>query len=392
MYDLMIENARLYPMDGDAHLADARSLAVQNGCIAALDAHGPAREVVDAGDRVVLPGFIDCHTHALYAGDRMREHLMKLAGATYAQIARNGGGILSTVEAVRGATEAALVEATLPRLAALASEGVTSVEIKSGYGLSLNEELKMLRAIAALDARTPLEIYPTFLGAHAVPRGMTKADYVREIVDTMLPAVARQGLARAVDIFVEDIGFDLEDLRLIFERAKALGFELRAHCEQLSNLGGTRLAARLGARSCDHLEFADAEAIEAMAVAGTVAVLLPTAFYFLRETRKPPVAALRARGVPMAVASDLNPGSAPVASLLTAMHMAATLFGLEPEEILLGVTLHAARALGQEHCVGSLATGKRANFTLWNLPAPEFLMYQLGGLRPDAIYIEGRRI
>ncbi|MGH8494974.1 MAG: imidazolonepropionase [Gammaproteobacteria bacterium] len=392
MYDLKIENARLYPMHGDAHLAGARSLAVSDGCIAALDAQGDAKEVVDAGNLALLPGFIDCHTHALYSGHRMREHLMKLRGASYAEIARDGGGILSTVEAVRAATQAELVEATLPRLAALASEGVTTVEIKSGYGLSLDDELKMLRAIAALDARTPLEIYPTFLGAHAVPRGTSKADYVAEIVDRMLPAVSEQGLARAVDIFVEGIAFDLDDLRAIFTRARALGFELRAHSEQLSNLGGTRLAAELGARSCDHLEFADAAAIEAMADAGTVAVLLPAAFYFLRESQKPPVAELRARGVAMAIASDLNPGTAPVASLLTAMHMASILFGLEPEEVLLGVTLHAARALGQENSIGSLAPGKRANFALWDLPAPEFLLYQLGGLKPDAVYIEGRRI
>ncbi|CAN5362640.1 imidazolonepropionase [soil metagenome] len=391
MYDLLIENARLYPMDGDAHPAPARSLAVRDGRIAALDVQGQAREVVDAGDRIVLPGFIDCHTHALYAGDRMEEHLMRLAGASYEEIARRGGGILSTVDAVRTATEAELVDATLPRIAALAREGVTSVEIKSGYGLSLDDELKMLRAIAELDTRTPLDVCPTFLGAHAVPRGRTKADYVEEIVESMLPVIAEQGLARAVDVFVETIGFDQDDLRKIFERAGALGFDLRAHCEQLSNFGGTRLAAELGARSCDHLEHADAAAIEAMAEAGTVAVLLPAACYFLREERRPPVAELRARSVPIAVASDLNPGSAPVVSLLTAMHMAATLFGLHAQEILLGVTLHAARALGLDASIGSLAPGKRANFALWDLPDPAFLTYQLGGLRPDAVYIDGRR-
>ena len=390
MYDLIIENARLYPMAGDARPAAARSMAVRDGCIEAFDASGPAREMVDAGGRLLLPGFIDCHTHALYVGDRMREHLMRLEGATYAEIARSGGGILATVDAVRAASEAELVEAALPRLATLAGEGVTTVEIKSGYGLTLDDELKMLRAIAALRAHSPLRICATFLGAHAVPRGVEREAFVRQIVDEMLPAVAAQGIAGAVDVFVESIGFDLDDLRMIFDRARSLGLERRAHCEQLSNIGGTRLAAELGALSCDHLEHADEAALDAMAAAGTVAVLLPAAFYFLRETRKPPVAALRARGVPMAVASDLNPGSAPVPSLLIAMHMAAILFALEPEEVLLGVTLHAARALGQEARIGSLAPGKRADFTLWDLPAPEYLIYQLGGLRPDAVYVEGR--
>jgi imidazolonepropionase len=389
--DLKIDNARLYPMLGSAQPSPARSLGIREGCVVGVGTDEPARQSVDAGNRVLLPGFVDCHTHALYAGDRMEEHLRKLAGVSYAEIARAGGGIASTVRAVRAATNATLVSETLPRIAALAAEGVTTIEIKSGYGLDLATELRMLEAIAELSTRVPQRIVPTFLGAHAVPPGTAREEYVRQVVDDMLPEVARRGLAQCVDIFVETIAFTPDEARRIFERAAELKLAVRAHAEQLSLTGATALAASFGALSCDHLEHLDAAGAEAMARAGTVAVILPAAYYFLRETHKPPIQLLRDHDVPMAVASDLNPGTSPIASLLTALHMAVTLFGFSPEEALLGVTYNAARALGRED-VGALAPGRRADFTLWDIRDPAFLAYQLGGLRPAATYIEGKQV
>jgi imidazolonepropionase len=392
MYDLVVENARIYPMTSGLAPAPERSLAVRDGRIAAFGASGPARERLDAQGRCILPGFVDCHTHALYAGDRLDEHLRKLEGATYEEISRAGGGIRTTVNAVRAASEEELVAQTLPRIAALMHEGVTCIEIKSGYGLELGAELKMLRAIRALQARVPVTIVPTFLGAHAVPAPASRRDYVDDVVERMLPAVAQDRLAAFADIFVERIAFDLDDLRRVADRARELGLGLHAHTEQLSALGGTALAADLGARACSHLEYCDERDIAALAARGTVAVLLPCAFYFLRETRKPPVDLLRTRSVAMAVATDLNPGTSPVASLLAAMHMSCTLFGLTPAEALLGATRHAARALGLEAERGSLAPGMRADFALWDLPRPEYLVYQLGGLAPDAVYVGGKAL
>jgi imidazolonepropionase len=392
MYDLIVENARIHPLTGDLAASAARSFAVEDGRIVAFDTHAPARARYDARDRIVLPGFVDCHTHALYAGDRLAEHVRKLGGATYEEISRAGGGIRTTVSAVRSASEAALVAQTLPRVTALMREGVTCVEIKSGYGLSLEAELKMLRAIRALSARVPIAIVPTFLGAHAVPADRTKSEYTDEVIERMLPAVADQGLAMLVDIFVEHIAFDLNDLRRLADRTRAVGLGLLAHTEQLSAQGGTALAAELGALGCSHLEYCDERDVAALAAHGTVAVLLPGAYYFLRETRKPPVALLRDRGVPMAVATDLNPGTSPIASLLASMHMSCTLFGLTPVEALLAVTRNAARALGIHGERGSLAEGLRADFTVWNLPAPEFLVYQLGGLLPEAVFVGGKPV
>lgn len=392
MYDLVLHNARIASAGPGGETAT--TLAVSEGRIAALDvpADAPARERLDAAGQLVLPGFIDCHTHALYAGDRMAEHSMKLEGASYEDIARAGGGIISTVNALRRASVDILVAQTLPRLRALLAEGVTTVEIKSGYGLAPEHELKMLEAIARLRKELPLRIVPTFLGAHAVPPGTTREAYLDEVVEVMLPAVAEAGLADTVDIFVERIAFDTADEQRLFARARELGFKLRAHTDQLSNMGATRLAAEAGALSCDHLEYIEADDIAAMAANGTVAVLLPGAFYFLRETRKPPVAALRGAGVPMAVATDLNPGSSPVASLLTAMHMATLFFGLTPYEALAGVTRNAARALGRGDTIGALEPGLAADFSLWDIPAADFLVYQLGGVRPSAVYIEGKKV
>jgi imidazolonepropionase len=388
--DLLINNARVFTLTGGA--VPARTLAVNGGKIAAVDCpeDTPAQERLDAGGKLVLPGFVDCHTHALYAGDRMAEHVLKLQGASYADIAKAGGGILSTVKAVRAASENQLIEETLPRLEALAAEGVTSIEIKSGYGLDLETELKMLRAIRALPAHIPMDVSATFIGAHAVPKDTTRKDYMRLVLQEMLPAVAAERLADTVDIFVEHIGFDVADLERLAEKAAKLGLKLRAHTDQLSNLGATRRAAELGALSCDHLEYMDEADAGAMGRHGTVAVLLPAAFYFLKETQKPPVDLLRKHKVALAVATDLNPGSSPVASLLTAMHMAGLLFGLTPDEVLRGVTVNAARALGREGRIGALAPGLDADFCLWDLPAPEFLSYQLGGLKPTHRFFKGK--
>ncbi|HEY3644298.1 MAG TPA: imidazolonepropionase [Gammaproteobacteria bacterium] len=390
MHDLLIKNVRVFTGTGRPF---AHSLAVSGGQIASLDCPDitPARETVDAGGKLLLPGFIDCHTHALYAGDRMAEHLLKMQGASYADIAKAGGGIISTVKAVRAASEAQLIEQTLPRLEALTAEGVTTVEIKSGYGLDLETELKMLRAIRALPLHIPLEVRATFIGAHAVPPGSDRAIYMKDVLEKMLPAVADEKLADSVDIFVEHIAFDVRDLERLAERAAKLGLSLRAHTDQLSNLGATRRAAELGARSCDHLEYMDEADAQAMGKAGTVAVLLPAAFYFLKEARKPPIELLRKHRVPMAVATDLNPGTSPVASLLTALHMAGILFGLNADELLAGVTGNAARALGLEGRIGALAPGMDADFCLWDLPDPGFLSYQLGGLRPKHRFFKGKR-
>lgn len=390
MHDLLIKNARVYTPE---IATQVRNLAVSAGRVAAVGCpdETPARETLDADGKLLLPGFIDCHTHALYAGDRMAEHLLKMRGASYTDIAKAGGGIASTVKAVRAASEAQLIEQTLPRLASLAAEGVTTVEIKSGYGLDLDTELKMLRAIRALPRHIPLEVRATFIGAHAVPNGTTRDAYMRRVLEEMLPAVAAERLADTVDIFVEHIAFDLADLERLAEHADKLGLRLRAHTDQLSNMGATRRAAELGARSCDHLEYMDEADALAMGQAGTVAVLLPAAFYFLRETRKPPIELLRRHKVPMAVATDLNPGTAPVASLLTALHMAGILFGLDAEELLAGATGNAARALGLEGRIGALAPGMDADLCLWDLPDPGFLSYQLGGLKPTHRFFKGKR-
>ncbi|MBT8143055.1 MAG: imidazolonepropionase [Gammaproteobacteria bacterium] len=391
MHDLVVENARLYPMVDGIEPSAASSFAVDDGRISAIPAKAPGRVMLDARQKVVLPGFVDCHTHALYAGDRMDEHAQRLAGATYADIARSGGGIMSTVRAVRAATRAELVEQTLPRLDALAGEGVTTIEIKSGYGLSVEAELKMLAAIGDVGGETGQRVVPTFLGAHTVPAETGADDYVDLVCDEMLPEVASTRLSQMCDIYIESIAFDTRQARRILARACELGLAVRAHTDQLANIGGTRLAASFGALSCDHLEHTGIDDIDMMHNCGTVAVLLPTAFYFLRDTQKPPIEALRRAGVPMAIGSDLNPGSAPIASLLTALHMATTIFGLTAGEALLGVTRHAAQAAGFGGVLGSLAPGRLADFCVWDIPAPEFLVYQLGGLRPDDIFIEGIR-
>ena len=305
-----------------------------------------AREIRPLGGAFVTPGLIDCHTHLVFAGDRAKEWELRAHGASYEEIARAGGGILSTVRATRAASEDELVDAAVPRAKKLAREGVTTVEIKSGYGLDLESEQKMLRAAARLGQKASIRVSPTFLGAHAVPPEFKddRAAYVDLVCEKMIPAVAREHLADTVDAFCETIAFTPAEVERVFAAARANGLKVRLHAEQLSDCGGGALAARNGALSADHLEFLSDESIAAMAKAGTVAVLLPSAFYFLHDHKKPPVEALRAAGVPMAVATDCNPGTSPVVSLLTAMNMACTLFKLTPEEVLMGVTRNAARA------------------------------------------------
>lgn len=391
MYDLIIRNARIHGMN-DEISQSAESLAVTGGRIARLDppAGERAKKTIDAAGQLLLPGFVDCHTHAVYAGNRMNEHVMKLNGASYAEIAQQGGGIASTVNAVRNATLEELCAQSLPRLNALLAEGVTTVEIKSGYGLDTANEIKMLRAIKRLRKHTHQQLVATFLGAHAVPQGQSRSDYIDSVVTDMLPKIAQDGLAEAVDIFVEHIAFDLNDMQRVFAQAERLGFKLKAHTDQLSNMGGTTFAARHRALSCEHLEYANTDDVAAMAEHQVVAVLLPGAFYCLKEKQLPPIALFRKQRVAMAIATDLNPGSSPVASLLTVLHMACTLFGLTAREALLGVTRNAARALGHDD-IGVIRENARADFTLWDIPSPEFLTYQLGGLRPTKIFIEGHK-
>jgi imidazolonepropionase len=379
-------------MVADPEAGGESCFAVSDGRFSAIGESVPAARRVDLGGATVLPGLVDCHTHLVYAGDRCSEHSLRLGGASYEEIARAGGGILSTVEAVRAAAETDLVEAALPRAHALIREGVTVLEIKSGYGLDLDNELKLLKAIRRLREQLPIRVRATFLGAHAVPPGRSRGEYLREVIDEMLPIVAAEDLADAVDIFVETIGFDLADLSEMAEAADKHGLPLRVHAEQLSAMGASGMAARLGATSCDHLEFARPDDVAAMAGRGTVAVLLPGAFYFLRETQRPPVQAFREAGVRMAIASDLNPGSSPIASLLICMHMACTIFGLTASEALAAVTRHGAAAMGMEKTAGIIDVGRPADFSVWNLPSPQHLVYQLGGLSPTAVYAGGNRL
>jgi len=336
-------------------------------------------DVTDLQGRLVTPALIDCHTHLVHGGNRAREFEMRLSGASYEDIARAGGGIVSTVTATRAASEDDLLAQALPRLDALIAEGVATLEIKSGYGLDIETELRMLRVARRLGQMRPVRIRTTFLGAHAVPaeyRGRADA-YLETVCLPALRAAHAEGLVDAVDGFCEGIAFSPDQIARVFAEARALHLPVKLHAEQLSHLGGTRLAADHGALSADHVEYATEADAQAMARAGTVAVLLPGAFYALRETQAPPVAAFRAHGVPMAVATDLNPGTSPMNSLLLAMNMACTLFRLTPDEALSGVTLHAARALGLDDC-GAIAPGLRADLAIWNADHPAELSYRFG--------------
>ena len=365
---------------------------VEHGAIAAVQGRiayvGPTSELppgwdaaerTDLAGRWVTPGLIDCHTHLVHAGDRAHEFERRLAGASSEEIARAGGGILSTVRATRAASEDELVAASLPRLDRLLAEGVTTVEIKSGYGLEAEAEARSLRAARRLGDARRVGIVTTFLGAHALPPEYAddRAGYVDNVC-AMVPALARAGLADAVDAFCEGIAFSPAETAQVFAAAQAAGLPVKLHADQLSNLHSAKLAARHGALSADHLEYTDEDGVAAMAGAGTVAVLLPGAFYVLRETQKPPVDAFRRHGVPMAFATDCNPGTSPITSLLLIMNMAATLFRLTVDEALAGVTREAARALGRLGEIGTLARGKRCDLAIWDIERPAELVYRIG--------------
>ena len=337
-------------------------------------------ETIDCEGRWITPGLIDCHTHLVHAGNRANEFEMRLAGATYEEVARAGGGIVSSVKALRTASEDEIVAQSLPRLDALMAEGVTTVEIKSGYGLDEENEKKSLRAARRLGEQRPITVRTTFLGAHALPPEAKgdKDAFINLVANTILPAIAAENLADAVDGFCEGIAFSPEQMARVFDAAKAAGLPVKLHADQLSNLHGAELAARYGALSADHLEYTDEAGAVAMARAGTVATILPGAYYFIRETKKPPIGLFRQHGVRMAVATDNNPGTSPLTSLLLTMNMAATLFGLTVDECLAGVTREAARALGLLGQTGTLEVGKSADLAIWNIERPAELVYRMG--------------
>ena len=368
-----------YGLMPDAAVALDGKTITWAGPAASLPAHLARSERMDLEGRLVTPGLIDCHTHIVHGGNRAREFEMRLEGASYEEIAQAGGGIVSTVAATRAAGEDRLLAEALPRVDTLIAEGVTTIEVKSGYGLDLETELAMLRTARRIAEIRPVRVLTSFLGAHAVPpeyRGRPDA-YLDEVCMPALDAAHAEALADAVDGFCEGIAFDTAQMARVFRQARAFGLPVRLHAEQLSNIGGARLAASFGALSADHLEYADDGDAAAMAAAGTVAVILPGAFYTLRETRVPPIGAFRARGVPMAVATDCNPGSSPMTSLLLAMNMAATLFRMTPEECLAGVTRNAARALGLPDA-GVIAAGMRADLAVWDVESPAELTYRMG--------------
>lgn len=399
MWDLLLKDchaATMAPGGPFGAIRDA-AIAIEGGRIAWL---GPAAECPSTAAREtrrldgawVTPGLVDCHTHLIFGGDRAGEWERRLQGASYEEISRAGGGIVSTVRATRAASEDMLVESGARRARQMAAQGTTTIEIKSGYGLDLENECKMLRAAARVGLETNMRIARTFLGAHALPPEFAndRRAYVDLVCRIMIAEIAQSKLAEAVDAFCETIAFTAEETGRVFATAKEHGLRVKIHAEQLSNQGGAALAARFGAVSADHLEFLDEAGVAAMAKAGTVAVLLPCAFYFLRETQKPPLDALRSAGVPIAIATDCNPGTSPSLSPLLALNMACTLWGMTPEEALAGMSRNAARALGRAHEIGTLETGKAADLAVWNVGHPAELAYWMGGNLLRDRYFNGR--
>ncbi len=410
--DLLIENARLVSMErGEAGYLPTppARVGIQAGKIAAISAHPVGRnssqieallspqhysQTIDLQGQLLTPGLIDCHTHLIYAGNRTNEFEMRLNGVPYQEIAKQGGGILSSVKATRAATEEQLIEFALPRLDGLLASGVTSVEVKSGYGLTLKDELKMLRAAKALGQERKVKITTTLLAAHALPPEFEGRadDYIEHICQEIIPIVAEENLATSVDVFCESIGFNLEQTEKVFATAKQYGLHVKGHTEQLSNLGGTELTARYGGLSADHIEYLDEDGVVALSKSDTVATLLPGAFYFLRETQLPPIELLRKYHVPMAIATDVNPGTSPFSDLTLMMNMACTLFRLTPQEALRGVTQHAAQALGYTNSRGVIKTGFDADFAIWDIEHPADLSYQVGAKRLVGRIVNGEYV
>jgi imidazolonepropionase len=399
-WDLLLTNASLATFVGEAShglITDA-AIACQDGQIAWIGSMrdlpeasaAAARDVLDLDGALVTPGLIDCHTHLVFGGDRAQEFDLRLNGASYEEIARAGGGIVSTVRATRQASEDELLAQSLPRARALLADGVTTLEIKSGYGLELQAERRMLRVARRIGEALGMHVQTSFLGLHALPPEYKERrnDYVDLVCNELLPALADEGLVDAVDAFCEGIGFSRAETQRVFEHARQLGLRVKLHAEQLSDLDGAALVATFDGLSADHLEYLSDSGIQAMARAGTVAVLLPGAFYALRETKLPPVDALRSHGVPIAIATDCNPGTSPLLSLRLAANMACTLFRLTPEEALRGVTVNAARALGLSDR-GTLAVGKRADLVAWNVKQPAELCYWVGGGLVRQVWLGG---
>ncbi|HDM8061653.1 imidazolonepropionase [Vibrio harveyi] len=410
--DLLIENARLVTMQEGEHgylPSPPARVGIRSGKIVAISTTEKGKDsaqtesilnpdhyeqTLDLQNRLLLPGLIDCHTHLVYAGNRANEFEMRLNDVPYETIAKQGGGILSTVHATRTATKEQLIELALPRLDGLIASGVTSIEVKSGYGLTLDDEIKMLRAAKALEHERKVKITTTLLAAHALPPEYKDCadDYIQHICDDIIPLVAQENLATSVDVFCESIGFNLEQTERVFQSATQHGLRVKGHTEQLSMLGGTALTAQYNGLSADHIEYLDQQGVIALANSPTVATLLPGAYYFLRETQLPPIDLLREHKVPMAIATDINPGTSPFADLTLMMNMACTLFRLTPQEALRGVTQNAAKALGYGESRGVIDIGFDADLSIWDIEHPADLSYQVGAKRLVGRIVNGEYV